>query len=144
MLQYRKDKVKLLNYINAHKQYFSDVDEETGNAIEVLLSSRHLMQNMRKKESGGVNMCQALEEYYQDGVNEGIAAGIETGIEQGKIQLVCKKLKQGISVREIADWMEIEEQDIYQVKSLTEKYPDADSEQITEKYLETHFVIYPN
>ena len=83
-------------------------------------------------------MCQALEEYYQDGVNEGIAAGIETGIatgiktgiEQGKIQLICKKLKQGISVREIADWMEIEERDIYQVKSFTEKYPDVDSEQI--------------
>lgn len=29
-------------------------------------------------------MCKALDDFYQDGVNEGVALGIERGIERGE------------------------------------------------------------
>ena len=37
-------------------------------------------------------MCQALEEYYQDGVQEGIEKGILQGMEKG----IAQGMKQGI------------------------------------------------
>lgn len=142
MLQYRKDKQKLLDYVKENKDFFEDVDEDTGHAIEVFLGSQSLIGNMKKNELGGLNMCQALEEYYQDGINEGIERGfergiehgIERGIERGTIQLVRKKLNQGVSVNEITEWMELEKSSVLLIKSLTEEYPAESDAQITDRF----------
>lgn len=136
MLKYRKDKDKLLHYVDEHKEYFSDVDDETGRAIEVLLGSGNLIHHMNRNESGGVNMCLALDEYYQDGVNQGIVEGIVRGIESGRIQLIYRKLEKGTSVSEIAEWMEIEVSEVSVIKELMEAYPGEGDERIAERYLE--------
>ncbi len=81
MLQYRKDKTDLINYVKSHEDFFANVDIETGNAVKVLLGSEKLMQNIEKNESGGMNMCQALDELYQDGVNQGFEQGVKALIE---------------------------------------------------------------
>ena len=41
-------------------------------------------------------MCQALEVYYQDGVQEGIEKGILQGIEKGIVQGMKQGIEQGI------------------------------------------------
>ena len=41
-------------------------------------------------------MCQALDEYYQDGVQEGIEKGIQQGIEKGIAQGMKQGIEQGI------------------------------------------------
>ena len=41
-------------------------------------------------------MCQALEEYYQDGVQEGIEKGILQGMEKGIAQGMKQGIEQGI------------------------------------------------
>lgn len=83
LLQYRKEKTLLKNYMEEHREYFQDVDVETANAVKVMIGSGKFMKETVRNESGGVNMCQALEELYQDGVDEGIEQGIEQGIKQG-------------------------------------------------------------
>ncbi len=139
MLQYRKDKTKLLDYVNDHKDYFKDVDETTGRAIEVFLGSRSLIDNIKKNESGGFNMCQALDEYYQDGVNEGIEHGIERGItlgiECGAIRLIRRKLKQAVSIDEISEWMDLDTSSVLQIEALITKYPDESDGQIANRII---------
>lgn len=39
MLQYRKDKTDLINYVKSNEDFFANVDIETGNAVKVLLGS---------------------------------------------------------------------------------------------------------
>lgn len=79
MLKYRKNKTDLQNYIYSNKDYFSNIDEDSYNAARVLLGSENVLKG-EKQESGGIDMCKALDDWYQDGVNEGIEQGREQGI----------------------------------------------------------------
>ena len=107
MLKYRKDKRGLLEYTKEHSEYFENLDYETLQAIAVLLNTGKLLAKVTEKKGADGNMCQALEEYYQDGVQEGIEKGIEKGIEQGIEQerknIVTNMLKKGFDVELIAE-----------------------------------------
>ena len=92
MLKYRKDKRGLLEYTKEHSDYFENVDYESGQVMAVLLNTPQLLAKMREKEGADGNVCQALEEYYQDGVQE----GIEKGILQGRAEGLAQGMKQGI------------------------------------------------
>lgn len=85
MLKYRKDKKGLSEYIQKNREFFSKVDEETFQALKTMLGSNKRLQMVEaetaKGDGGGFDMCQALEELYQDGVNEGMERGIEQGIK---------------------------------------------------------------
>ena len=76
MLKYRKSKEKLLKYVQENKAYFSRIDEESYHALRVMLGSDQSLKSVEEK-SGGINMCKALEDLYQDGINKGIEEGIE-------------------------------------------------------------------
>ena len=75
MLKYRKSKTELQSYMNSNKEYFSNIDEDSYNAAKVLLGSESSLK-AEKQESGGIDMCKALDDLYQDGVNEGREQGI--------------------------------------------------------------------
>lgn len=70
VLQCRGDKEKLLEYINERADYFQNVDEETYHFMRVALHSERLLKETveRNKGEDGVNMCKALEDLYNDGV----------------------------------------------------------------------------
>ena len=70
VLQCRGDKEKLLEYINERADYFQNVDEETYHFMRVALHSGRLLKETveRNKGEDGVNMCKALEDLYNDGV----------------------------------------------------------------------------
>ncbi|MDO4321724.1 MAG: Rpn family recombination-promoting nuclease/putative transposase [Lachnospiraceae bacterium] len=80
MIKYMSNKPKLIAYINENKDYFSSVDFDTYQVIRTFLNSEKQLKEWKEKETeGGINMCQALEELYQDGVKEGEARGEARG-----------------------------------------------------------------
>ena len=119
MLRYRKDKRGLLEYTKEHRDYFEHVDYESLQAMAVLLNTEKLFVQVNEQKGVDGNMCQALEEYYQDGVQEGIekgillgrAEGIEQGIEQGiekgieqeRKNIIANMLKKGLDIELIAE-----------------------------------------
>ena len=81
MLQCSQDKYALRTYVASHKDYFQKLDLETYHALAAFLNSRQLMEiNVEKEEKEELDMCKALEDIYNDGVQ----AGMEVGIEQGR------------------------------------------------------------
>ena len=85
MLQCSQDKYALRTYVANHKDYFQKLDLETYHAIGAFLNSRQLMEiSVEKNEMEELDMCKALEDIYNDGVQAGIQTGIQTGIEQGR------------------------------------------------------------
>ena len=111
MLEYRKDKRRLLEYTKEHSEYFEHLDCESWQAMTVLLNTDKLLAKVNEKKGADGNMCQALEEYYQDGVQEGIEKGlaqgmkqgIEKGIEQERKKYITNMLKRGFDVELIAE-----------------------------------------
>ena len=129
MLKYRKDKRKLLEYTKEHKEGLDELDYESLQAMAVLLKTPQLLAKVNEKEGAEGNMCQALEEYYQDGVQEGIEKGIAQGIQQGIEQgmekgieherknIVANMLKKGFDVEVIAELTGLSVVDIRKVCS---------------------------
>lgn len=103
MLKYRKDKEKLIDYINKNKDYFSNLTEESYDAIKVFLKSEKIIKDIRKDDkTGGINMCQALEELYQDGKNDGRKNVIRELLREGLITVQVAAEKLGIPVSELS------------------------------------------
>lgn len=106
MLKYRDRRKELQGYIQKNEKYFSSIDVET---YQVLCSFLNMengikeVEDMRKEER--INMCQALEEWYQDAVEEGREEGRETGRHEGiaLAKMIFRLSAQGKSEREIAE-----------------------------------------
>ena len=80
LLPYRNDKKKLMEMLQGNPGY-QHVDQETAEAISVLMGVEILMENKDKYEQdGGYNMCQAMRELLEDSRQEGINQGINQGI----------------------------------------------------------------
>ncbi|MBO5160193.1 MAG: Rpn family recombination-promoting nuclease/putative transposase [Lachnospiraceae bacterium] len=101
MLKYRKQENGIQEYIENHKEYFSNVDLETYQAVRELLHSENQLKKIVsvKNREGRIDMCTALEAIYQNGVNEGMSAGIEEGIKA--MILTCCEL--GLSKEQILE-----------------------------------------
>ena len=101
MVQCRGDKESLLKYINDRKEYFQNVDEETYYVIrEFLHSERMLKGNIEKSQGKGtVDMCKALEDLYNEGIECGMVKGVvetlhDFGVEkEAAIQRVMQKFE---------------------------------------------------
>ncbi|MDY2995738.1 MAG: hypothetical protein SOU16_00300 [Faecalimonas sp.] len=86
MLEYKKEKEKLLLYMNGHKEYFEHMDMESYLVARMLLGSEKQLKEYQKKEE--VDMCKALDDLYQDGVENG---------EKRYSQLILKLLELGLT-----------------------------------------------
>lgn len=77
MLKYRSQKEQMMNFVKKHENYFGSVDRETYQAFAELLHSKRLLKKVIPESKGEetVNMCEALEELYEDGVEDGIKTG---------------------------------------------------------------------
>ena len=85
MLQYSQDKYALRTYVANHKDYFQKLDLETYHALGAFLNSRQLMEiNVEKEEKEELDMCKALEDIYNDGVQDGMEQGRRSGIAEGE------------------------------------------------------------
>ena len=70
-----------MNYVKSKEQYFRHLDEETYQVLQEFLQSERILKQEIKKEEGEeqIDMCKALEDLYQDGIEQGIESGIERG-----------------------------------------------------------------
>ena len=83
VLKYRSEKEKLQSYMKENRAYFENVDVDTYQAMrEFLHSERQLKSVVKAKgKEERINMCKALEDIYNDGVERGREEGREEGIE---------------------------------------------------------------
>jgi hypothetical protein len=115
MLKYRKNKDDLKKYVHNHKTYFENIDTETYQASEVLLGTGNelkKMMNKNKKDGGEVNMCKALEDLYNEGVNEGKL------LVEHSMQLISILLSEG----KIAEVQRVAEDADYRQKLMNEMF----------------------
>lgn len=107
MLQYKSNKRGLLQYTEEHREYFSHMDFESQKAMAVLLNTKKLFVKVVERKRSEGDMCQALQELFDGGVQVGIERGITEGIEQGirteKINSVKKMLLKGFDTRLISE-----------------------------------------
>ena len=125
MLKYRHTKTELNEYINKNNTYFQNVDYETSQVIKTFLNLKHIPGEAKGKET--VNMCEAIQEMYDDGVKD--------GMEKKLIELISKKLKKGISVKEIADMLE---EDVATVQKICDVIQSCDIDTIDNIYKQLH------
>ena len=101
MLKYRGDMGELQKYVDRHREYFQNVDADTYRAVREMLHAGGVMESMREekdRKEGTVNMCKALEDLYQSGVDSGMEQGIQTGIRA--LVETCRELGQTREVTE--------------------------------------------
>ena len=70
MLRYRDSKEELTDYINENKKFFQNVDYETSQAMKAFLNMKQIPGEAEHKEEM-VDMCKAIQEMYDDGVQHG-------------------------------------------------------------------------
>lgn len=89
MLKYRKDKKELMNYLKENEYYFKNVDEDTYHVIGEFLHSDKTLKREVGRQVGeeDIDMCEALEELYNDGKVEG---------EKDMLQLISYMTKDGL------------------------------------------------
>lgn len=105
MLKYKNEIEKLRDYVKVHESYFKHVDLETYQAARELLHSERKLKGLVKREQGKeqVDMCKALDDLYNSGVNSGIEAGIRVLIETCREfgigrEEILKRIEQKFSV----------------------------------------------
>lgn len=99
VLKYRQDKKELKEYIYENRDYFAGVDVETYQALRAFLHSENMLKDFTVSgKEARIDMCQALEELYQDGVKE--------GREEGASMIILNMLKSGMSVSDIKNTQE--------------------------------------
>ena len=109
VLKYRQDKKELKDYIYENRDYFAGVDVETYQALRAFLHSENMLKDFAVSgKEARIDMCQALEELYQDGVRE--------GREEGVAMIILNMLKSGMSVSDIKKYTGVGESMIAQVQ----------------------------
>lgn len=99
MLKYRGEAQGLKNYMKENESYFKNIDLETYLAAREFLHSEKMLKSYKTKQNGKeeIDMCKALEDLY----NSGIEQGVEQGVEQG-IQVLIESLQEmGIPKEEL-------------------------------------------
>jgi len=99
------------NYKELDKNYKEKpINTELALVIGAVTKSQRIINQALISEKRGekMNMCKALEELEQQGINKGISKGISKGREEMLRDLVEKKLHKGKNIEEIADELEQE------------------------------------
>ena len=96
--------------------YYKNMEED---AFDVAVQYTNATELIEAKEyyekEGAVDMCKALTELIADGKQEGREEGKQLGKDEKLTELVVKKVKKGLSVSEIADVLEEDEETIRKI-----------------------------
>lgn len=125
MLKCRGDKEHLSEYINEHKEYFDNVDDESRQAVQAFLGMDKIPGEDAAGKGQKMKMCTAIQEMYDDGRRDGYESGIRDGYANGEqekiIDLVAKKMNKNQSVEQITDALEMEQDVVQQIYDLVKK-----------------------
>ncbi len=78
-LKRQGDKKELMDYIEKNRERIEDMDEETFDAVTVLMSIPKKFIKKKEKTEGDSGMCTAMKEWLADERNAGKQEGIEEG-----------------------------------------------------------------
>lgn len=96
MLQYKSNTEKLMHYVQEHKDFFQEIDRDTYYAIRAFLHSENkLKKALTKVEHKGderIDMCKALDDLYNSGVERGQLEGRAQGRNQEKLEVASRLL----------------------------------------------------
>lgn len=95
MLQYRSNTKKLVEYVEEHKRYFQNIDQDTFFAIREFLHSKSQLKKalakVKVEKEEKVDMCKALDDLYNMGVEKGreemrnvVDESYNKGVEKGR------------------------------------------------------------
>ena len=119
MLKYRGDKEKLQTYMQHNREYFGNIDIETYQAIREFLHSEKMLKSMPVSEQEvKIDMCQALEDLYKDGVKDGKLEGLREGIREGINEVVMNMLKNGLTAADIRKYAGVTDSVIAQAEKI--------------------------
>lgn len=136
-LKYAKDKKKLRGIIEENREEWYNIENETCELIAELTNSYKLMeylQNGKESERGGLDMGNAIDEIYNDGVEWGLDKGRNEGKMITLIMQSRKKQAKGKTAEEAAEALEEDVQVITQLYHLIKKYPDKNEEELYAEY----------
>ena len=74
-------------------------------AMKAFLNMKHIPGETENKEEA-INMCEAIQEMYDDGVRDGMQQGIQQGRDDLLKEKVKRKLQKQKSLEQIADELE--------------------------------------
>ncbi len=93
MLQYKGNTEKLMDYVQEHKDFFEKIDQDTYYAIRAFLHSESKLKKVLTQVEKGkerIDMCKALDDLYNNGVEEGRMQGQKEGREQEKLEVASR------------------------------------------------------
>ena len=82
-----QDKAALRIYVDNHRDFFSDVNEEAYDMISEMSQAEELRTLPKKRyrtETGGIDMCEGLQGMLEDSREEGREEGRKEGREEGR------------------------------------------------------------
>ena len=84
-LKRQGNKAELMDYLEQNRERIEDMDEETFDAVSVLMQLPPKILKMRKNREGEkTGMCTAMKEWLADERNAGLKEGEKIGEERGK------------------------------------------------------------
>jgi hypothetical protein len=72
------------------------IDRDTAQILAAVTDHKSLKHMITKTKLGGYRMCKALDELYEQGVEQGMERGIEQGMERGIEQGMERGIEQGM------------------------------------------------
>ncbi|MCI8925491.1 MAG: Rpn family recombination-promoting nuclease/putative transposase [Lachnospiraceae bacterium] len=96
-LKRQGDKKELMDYIEKNRERIEDMDEETFDAVTVLMSIPKKFIKKKEKTEGDSGMCTAMKEWLADERNAGIMEGEKRGEAKGEIR--GKKIGEKIGIK---------------------------------------------
>lgn len=119
MLKYRNKKDELKNYMEQNRAYFGNIDIETYQALREFLHSEKMLKDITdSRKEVRIDMCQALEELYSEGIEEGREEGRIQGQKEGITTVVVNMLKNGLSAADIKKYAGVSDQEIKEAQEL--------------------------
>ena len=113
LLKYKNNKKELRQYLYDNRHYFSSLDYESCNAVTALLETDKLFPDNTMIQEEGNDMCKAIDDIYNDGVELGVELGMEKGIEKGNFQTIINLISKGkLSLEDGAEELGISVEDL--------------------------------
>lgn len=93
-VKYQKDRQALQTYVNSNSEIFKSLNTEVAQTISTLVDTKELQTYIDKQnDKEGIDMCQALREIREEGIQIGMLAGEQKGIQEGKQEALISTAK---------------------------------------------------
>lgn len=109
MLKCRREKEKIKSYVQENEKYFQHMDIDTYNVLRVLLKAEKQLEKIKEKGKEEINMCEALQGIFDDGVEKGIEQGLSLAKQ------ILRLWREGRSEEEIAVQCNISLQEVKEI-----------------------------